>query len=233
MTAIIDPRMPCSAKARIKEICEVIELPPFSALDERVASHPDMLVFLSDGKLFTCNDYYKEAKEEIDKIVKLKNLELILTNDVISSEYPNDVCFNAFIFSGALIGNIGRVSDVIKAYCQGLGLTERNVRQGYAKCSTVLLGNAVITADAGISKAVKELGGDALLISQGQVELEGYDCGFIGGASGVYENKVYFCGDISTHPDHKKIAEFCNTHGFEVISLSRDRLYDVGTILFI
>ena len=233
MTAIIDPRMPCSAKARLKEICEVIELPPFSALDERVASHPDMLVFIHGNKIFTSDAYYREAKREIDKIASLKNFELILTNDVISSKYPGDVCFNAFILGDTLIGNLGQVSTAVKEDCKSSGLSATNVKQGYSKCSTAVLGEAVITADVGIFKAAQGLGKDALLISQVGVALDGYDCGFIGGASGVYENKVYFCGDISAHPDHKKIAEFCNTHGFEVISLSGEELYDVGTILFI
>ena len=45
MLAVIDPRMPHSATAKLKNICEVVELPPFFALDSRVASHPDMLIY--------------------------------------------------------------------------------------------------------------------------------------------------------------------------------------------
>ena len=98
MIAVIDPRMPSSAKARLKEICEVIELPPFSALDARVASHPDMLIFPFEGKLFVCKSYYKEAKEAIDKIIAGSDLKLVLTDDILGSQYPNDVKFNAFVF---------------------------------------------------------------------------------------------------------------------------------------
>lgn len=232
MVAVIDDRMPCSAKARLKEICEVIELPPFSALDARVASHPDMLMFALDGKLFVCEQYYGEAKGSIDKIIQAADLELMLTNDLLGAQYPNDVRFNAFIINGAMIGNTTNISQEIRDYASGIGIVQASVKQGYAKCSTVVLDGAVISADNGICKAASELGIEALSVSAGGVELDGYDCGFIGGASGVCGKQVFFCGDITKHKDFESISAFCAAHGYEVISLSDEPLYDVGTILF-
>lgn len=233
MVAIIDNRMPFSAKARLKEIYEVIELPPFSALDARVASHPDMLMFELDGKLFVCEQYYSEAKESIDKIIQATDLELMLTNDLLSAQYPHDVKFNAFVLKGAMIGNTSNISQEIKKHANYLGIVQANVKQGYAKCSTVVLDGAVISADNGICKTARELGADTLLVSSGGVALEGYDCGFIGGASGVCGNQVFFCGDITKHKDFESIATFCAAHGYEVTSLSDEPLYDVGTIMFL
>jgi len=229
MIAVIDPRMPRSAKARLKEICEVVELPPFSVLDGRVASHPDMLIFRFDGKLFVCREYYEEARETIDCIIKKTDLELIVTSDRLGKNYPEDVKFNAFILNSAIVGNIEHISEEIKSYFK----VQKNVRQGYAKCSSVVLDGAVISADRGIYTAALELGADALLISPDGVKLDGYDCGFIGGASGVCGNNVFFCGDITKHGDFSKISDFCSRHGYEVISLSDEPLYDVGTIIFI
>ena len=233
MVAVIDSRMPSSAKARLKEICEVIELPPFSALDVRVASHPDMLMFVLDGKLFVCKQYYSEAKESIDKIIQATDLELMLTNDLLGAQYPNDIKFNVFIVNGAMIGNTANISQEIKDYASNIGIVQVNVKQGYAKCSTVVLDGAVISADKEICNAALELGAEALSVSAGGVALDGYDCGFIGGASGVCGKQVFFCGDITKHKDLESISLFCAAHGYEVIFLSDEPLYDVGTIMFL
>lgn len=232
MFAVIDPRMPHSAAAKLKNICEVVELPPFFALDSRVASHPDMLIFRLGDKLFVSKDYYGEAKETIDYIIKKASLGLVITDDTFGAEYPNDVKFNAFVIGNTLIGNTNSISTRLKAYAESVGTKLTNVKQGYAKCSTVVLGEAVISADKGICEEVKKIGFEALQISPDGVSLDGYGCGFIGGASGVFENKVFFCGDIAKHPDFKPISDFCRAHGYEVISLSEEPLYDVGTILF-
>lgn len=232
MVAVIDGRMPCSAKSKLCEICEVIELPPFSALDPRVASHPDMLLKSMNGRLFVPKDYYIETKHEIDLIISKTSLKLSLTNDKLGREYPLDVAYNFFTLKNAIVGNTAHISEEIKKYALSRGFVNANVKQGYAKCSSVVLENAVITADQGIYNTARKLGVDALLICSGGVILEGYDYGFLGGASGVYGNKVYFCGDISKHKDGTEISAFCQKQGYEVISLSDAPLYDVGTILF-
>ena len=160
MLAVIDPRMPTKAKEKLKQICETVELPPFSALDERVASHPDMLIFPIDGKLFTCKGYYAEAKPAIDTIISRTGLDLVLTDDILSNEYPDDIKFNLFSFAYGFIGNLPHISKEINEHLKEL--PRASVKQGYAKCSSVVLGGAVISADQGICDAVISLGGKAL-----------------------------------------------------------------------
>ena len=47
-----------------------------------------------------------------------------------------------------------------------------------------------------------------------------------------YEKTVFFCGDAKKHQDYDKIYDFCSACGYEIISLSDEPLYDVGTIFF-
>ena len=109
-----------------------------------------------------------------------------------------------------------------------------NVKQGYAQCSTVTVGeNAIITQDPSIYKAATAHGIDALKISDGGVALRGYDTGFIGGASGALGSHVVFCGNLSLHADGEKISAFCQTHGKQALSLSHSPLYDYGTVFFV
>ena len=90
--------------------------------------------------------------------------------------------------------------------------------------------NAIITSDKTIAKACVASGIDVLVVSEGNVSLPPYDYGFIGGTSGACGNKVYFCGSLDTHPDATKITEFCKSNGKDIISISDNIIFDVGTI---
>ena len=63
------------------------------------------------------------------------------------------------------------------------------------------------------------------------VKLAGYSYGFIGGASGVVDNKVYFFGDIKKHPDCDAICDAITNEGFIPVSLSDEPLRDLGGII--
>ena len=117
-------------------------------------------------------------------------------------------------------------------YAAENGISPLHIKQGYAKCSSMLLGDAVVTADTGIYRTAAAHGIDALLISQGGVEIEKYDTGFIGGASGALgKGKTAVFGDIRSHPDGKKILAFARAHGEEIISLGKGALFDYGGIV--
>ena len=234
MLAVIDRRTPCAAMDRLNEICEVVELPPFSALDPRVASHPDMLMFAFDGKLFTSKAYYGEAGRVIDKIISLTSLELVLTDDETGNKYPRDIYFNTFAINNAIIGNVEYISKEIKKHASGQSFGFANVKQGYAKCSVCLLDEeSAITADKGIAQALSKLGVDVCFIQEGAIVLEGYSYGFIGGASAVIDKRVIFFGDIKKHPDSDRILDFINNKGFDVEYPEDVDLTDLGSAIVI
>jgi hypothetical protein len=89
--------------------------------------------------------------------------------------------------------------------------------------------NAVITADKGLAGKIDNA--DVLLIREGYIALDGYNYGFIGGASFNFGGKLFFFGDISKHADYRQIIAFCERHDTAVISLSDDLLYDYGSII--
>ena len=109
-----------------------------------------------------------------------------------------------------------------------------HTNQGYTKCSVAVVSeNAVITADKSIGSACRSFGIDVLTVCEGHVSLPPYDYGFIGGASGIKDDNVYFCGSLDRHPDGERIKEFSEKHGKAAISLSDGGLQDVGTLFFI
>ena len=109
-----------------------------------------------------------------------------------------------------------------------------NVNQGYSACSTLVLDEChAISADPSIINAIKREEKEVLEISPEGINLDGYGCGFIGGASGVLGKKVYFFGDYISHPSHCEIASFLNKNGFEPIKLFDMKLHDFGGIKFL
>ena len=235
MLAIIDCRMPKEAQDRLNELgFSVIPLPPFSRLAPPVASHPDRLLLPLGDRLFVHRDYYAEAPSLIDRIAAESGLTLCAVDTQIFAEYPNDIALNSFVVGKYLIGRTDKTPAAILDYANTLGYEPIFVKQGYAKCSTVPLGDsAIITADPSIEKAARTLDIATLLISAGGVSLPGYDYGFLGGACGVCDKRVFFCGDPSSHPNGAAIVAFCEVHGFDVLALHGASLFDVGSIFFL
>ena len=210
---------------------EVIKLPSCKTLQAPVSAHPDMLLFIGKGRLVCHEDYYRIARCEIDKIADGQR-ELVLTNEKWSADYPNDVLFNAAPVGDKLICNERSVSKKLAELYGAENIV--NVRQGYAKCASVVVGdNGIITADPSIARAATAAGIDVLVLSGSHTRLGGYDTGFLGGASGDDGECVFFTGNIDLHPEVEQIREFCKKQGREVCSLSSAPLYDYGSLIFI
>ena len=235
MIALVDERInSCSLLTLRKMGAELFLMPPADFLQKGVASHPDMLIFIGFGKLICHENYYTANKSLVDAILSKSLLELMLSSEEMGEKYPGDVKFNAVLVGGTLICNEKTVSKLILDVAEDNGCKIINGPQGYTNCSTCIVSeNAIITADRPIFEACISHGIDALLITEGHISLPDYDYGFIGGASGSYGDNIYFCGDITKHPDGEDIIEFCKTHGKTVVCLSNRKLFDVGTILFI
>lgn len=207
---------------------EVIPLPAFPALPAPVSAHADMLIFLTKGKIFCHKDYYKIARDSIDKI-SMAGYELVLSDEYISDKYPNDILFNAVSLNGKIYGKKDHISRFISE-----NTTVVNVNQGYTKCSVCkVCEHAIITSDPSIKDVAEKNGIDVLFISAGNITLPGYDTGFIGGCSGYDGDKIYFSGNIFLHPNGTEISEFCKNYGKDVVMLSDEQLFDIGSMFFI
>lgn len=231
---IIDKRAPEAVKTSLIDMgYSLIQMPPHPALPAPVAAHPDMLIFITDRKVFCHANYQRIAKAEFEEIADA-GYEIVTTNECIGCEYPRDILFNAMHLGEHIYGKSDSISELIKEYAAHENITLRAVKQGYAKCSVCKVGErAAITADTSLYKAMCADGYDALLISAGHIGITEYDTGFIGGCSGCDGERVYFSGNISLHPDGVAITGFCEKHGMEVVSLSDEALFDIGTMFFI
>ena len=200
-----------------------------------IRSHADTLIFALEDKIFVSRTYFEKNRTLFGELEK-RGYEIITCERELGGEYPEDIAFNVATVGNYAFGRFDFVAQEIKRELVDRGYALIDVKQGYAKCSTAIIGdNAIITADSGIAKKAAALGIDVLKVSaaEGAIELDGYGYGFIGGACALFENTLYSCGNIELHPDYEAIKAFCYAHGVSLCSLTDGKLYDVGGIIFI
>ena len=169
----------------------------------------------------------KNCKRLSDALNK-QGLNVIETALYAGEKYPNNVLLNCIYLNDKLYCKKSAVDKNVAEFCKRNKIEIVNVNQGYAKCSTAIIDNKFITADKSIYSALTKDGVEGILITPGDINLNGVNYGFIGGCCFSYENTVYFTGDVTKHRDYKKIANFCHCNNKNIMYLSKEKLYDIG-----
>lgn len=189
--------------------------------------HADMQILLINNDIFILKECTSLAE-------KLSNERLIFCNKKAGKRYPENIILNFLFLHNTLYGKLSAIDKNLLDYCKENNIRTVNINQGYARCSTLVLNNnAVITSDLSIEKAFKNDGVEVLLVSPGNIVLDGYNYGFIGGAGGkIDENTVAFFGNIEKHPDYMTIEKFCKKNNVTIKVICKDKpLTDIGGIV--
>ena len=200
---------------KLSEKYDIRKLPPCDDLAAPVSKHADMLLGVVDGRLIVTRSYYEKNAG------LFAGCDPVITDERHGKEYPGDVLLNFIDTKNAVIGYKKALSKLINK-------PVINVKQGYARCSTLVYGGFAVSADKGILNALASLSFDTFEISPGQIELPGYESGFIGGASFADGDDVYFFGSLSYHPDGSTIKEYILSHGAIIYELADVPLIDLG-----
>ncbi len=230
-TALISNKALIASDA-LSEYFDILCLPDDDKLPTPVSSHPDMLLFLLGKSAVSFKDYAEKNCELFDTLQKRCDVSFSYTNNENRSSYPYDISLNILLTSGIAASLSAYTSADVKSVLGDKGIALYNIHQGYAACSSLSLNCGIVSADPSVLSFCDIHRIPKLQISEGNIKLDGYNYGFIGGASGVCENKVYFLGNIEKHPDGKNILEFLETQGYEAISLFDGMLCDFGGIKF-
>ena len=205
----------------------------YSAL--RLEGVPHMEQYHADMQVLRINDTVFVAECFYEAYGKLFSCKLnIIPVDSPAGAYPHNIALNAAFVSGRLFCKKSSLADEVKIYCEKNCIEIVDVKQGYAKCSTLILGDkGIVTADSGIAAAAEKCGIDVLKIRSGFINFEGADYGFIGGSSGLIGETVAFFGDISMHPDGEAVTAFIRQKGLNYLSLGEEILNDVGGLILL
>lgn len=204
------------AGSELREYLEVIgrEVIPFRTdgiTDKRISNHPD---------IFMC------------KMAADSGQIIHADDDPPNFNYPEDIKYNAACTGKYFLHNLKYTSRKLLQSAIDGDLTLIDVKQGYTKCSTVVLDeDSIITYDHGIYNSAKKFGMNVLLISEGGIELPGYDTGFIGGTSGRIGKEIIFNGDLSRHVDYERIDEFIRSRNLVCRFFKNYDLRDIGSII--
>ena len=201
---------------------------------DRIEIFPNPEQYHADMQILKINDTIFMLKECTELKREFASSNIIFSSNAAGERYPKNILLNFLYLNRTIYGKLSNIDSELKNYCLSNNIKMVNLNQGYCRCSTLVLkNNAVITADASIEKAMKENGVDVLKITEGHIILDGYDYGFIGGASGkVDDNTIIFFGNIENHPDYNLIYHFCSKHSVNIeIILKNASLTDIGGIV--
>ncbi len=214
--------------AEFKEIvCKVIASDTISAFPVPEQKHADMQILPIKNDIFL-------LKECVSLKNKFNSKNLIFCKNRAGETYPENILMNFLFLNNTLYGKMSAIDPNLLKYCNFHNIRTVNVKQGYTRCSALVINdNAVITSDNSIENTLKENGADVLKISSGNIVLDGYDYGFIGGAGGrLDDNTVVFFGNAEKHPDYDLVHKFCNKHNIEITILCKEMpLTDIGGIV--
>ncbi len=196
-----------------------------------LSKHADMQIVRTDSRNYICSP---ECFEYYKKIIPKFGYTLLCGNTYLSSNYPFDIAYNIVVGEKYAIHNFKHTDSILKESISSK--TFVNVSQGYCSCTICALpGDSFITSDEGVINSMSAQEDiKKLKISQGNVLLSGFDYGFFGGASFMIGPKTLAVnGDITTHPDGDAIAAFCASQNIDVLSLSPNKLMDIGSAVII
>ncbi len=202
---------------------------PVGEINNALSTHPDIQIHFLNSNTAICEpttySYYKKLMPG--------HIRLISGKSRCTSTYPKDCAYNVTRIGQHIFANTGSADATLLDYYQKEKFKIHHVRQGYTKCNTCIISDqSVITEDVGLHNIFIENNIRSFLIENGGVALEGYQYGFIGGASGSDGKNVYFSGLIEGHPWGDEIKRFIKEEGKEVFSLSKDKLRDNGSMFF-
>lgn len=213
---------------------EPLWLPELEGVDKRIASHADLaLLHLGGGRLVAARG------SNIVKCLTNRGFKVFTSDNAPSEGYPTDcilcgcVAGNCFIHNTAITDTAALRLLASSDTDININIDVINVSQGYAKCAVCVVDeHSIITSDAGIEKAAAAHGMETLLISQGFVELAGFEYGFLGGASFKLSRGVLaFTGRLEAHPDKARIIAFLRERHIEAVYLTDRPLFDIGSAI--
>lgn len=231
MICFVDYRITLEEEKNLSNLgYKIIKIPQNTSLYPAIDGHVDIQLCIIDKaeKKVLIN---KDISNNFKNLLKLNEIKYFESSTTLSSNYPNNISLNAFISENYLIHNLKYTDPVLINLLKHKKLI--NVKQGYTKCSILPINEkAIITNDPGISRILSEYKFDILLLPYGDIILQGFDYGFIGGVGGmISEDTIAFFGDLNNYIYGDKILSFLNKYGISPIYLKKGKLCDRGSLL--
>ncbi len=228
MLILCDSKMPAAAKARLAAYGEIVEFTTQNITYDAISGHPDIFFCPTPAGLIVAPNLLEKYYSLLNK----HSVNYTIGQMPVGSEYPDSARYNALVTDTYLIQNPSISDPTISKINPGLEIIK--VKQGYVRCNLVgLPGGSFITSDRGIEKSLIQQKLEVLFVEPSCVKLDGFENGFIGGACGIFEENLFFCGSLRYINERDQIEAIAARSGAQIIELYDGMPVDVGTILYI
>lgn len=228
---VVDERISAEAENTLHGMgITALKVKPHKDLYTAVASHPDMMIHhVGQNIVIYAPNTDAQLLRELDKM----GFMLLKGDTSISSKYPLDIAYNVARVGRYYFHNLKYTDPVIKRELEGLGVEPVNVKQGYAKCSVLVLDeNSIVTSDPSIAKAAEGKGLSVLFVNERSIRLPGLDYGFIGGIGGMISKDILLInGNIKKLDHYNELADFISERNIKCVCLSDGYVTDIGSVI--
>jgi hypothetical protein len=224
MLIVVDWRTPFEAKQKLRALGEVMEFKTSGICYEAIAGHPDIFFFQYPHGIIMAPNTPEEYKAKLAQ----HGIKASEGGLAVGKSYPQTAHYNALHTAFGLLHN-PLYSDLSLTK---IGLPVIECKQGYVRCTTLQVGKFFFTSDAGIKNVLCRLTPHVLFTDPQNIKLTGFKNGFLGGAAGIYRNKVYICGNTRYLLNAKEFIAVINDEGYEVVELYDGPIIDIGGIFF-
>ncbi|NLJ57858.1 MAG: hypothetical protein GX339_03330 [Tissierellia bacterium] len=199
-------------------------------LQEPVDGHPDMVIHPIDFETFivapNVYDYYRNVLDH-------KGIKVIKGGKTLSRNYPEDIAYNVARIGRYAVHNTQHTDQLLKYYLEEAGIELIHVNQGYTKCSVATISeNKTLTSDFLIHETLISYNIESMYIDPKIVRLEGYNYGFIGGCTGLINDKIFLStGKIFDENISFSLKEFVQSSGYVYDEASNQQITDLGTLI--
>lgn len=224
MNFLIDKTMPENMTEKLKSLGKLYFSANSNIEDVSVSTHPDTQIhFVNKKAAYMAPELYAYYR----KILPY-DVELFKGNSYIGRTYPECCAYNIASVGKTVICNTKYAEKNILEYYRKNNYEIIHINQGFAKCNICVLPNGImVTEDMGIYNTLKKHNKKIYRITHGFVKLAGFEYGFIGGATGVFEDKLITCGNINSD----EFKALLNKLNIEYIELPGNGLLDCGSII--
>lgn len=234
MICFVDSRISDNELTNLKKLkVNPIKVPKCNKLYNAISAHPDIQLSIIKNE----KNYNLIVQKDIEKSflqnLEDNNIEYSLSDSSLKEKYPADIVLNALITKDIFVHNTKYTDKNLLNSVSGRKII--NVKQGYTNCSVLKISDhAFITSDKGIYKTLTDQNMDVLLLPFGDILLEDFDYGFIGGCGGlISNNQIVFFGTLEKYKYKTSVLNFLSKYHVQPIYLDDGKLKDRGGIITI
>lgn len=188
-----------------------------------ISGHPDIFIaHIHEQWILAPN-----VPSDITDLFEKCQISFIRGNKKVGFRYPDTAPYN--VFCDEEIAVVSKHTDE-SILSQLKSKDVISVKQGYIACNLARIGSEFITSDAGIEKELKEKKCVVHFVKPDKIRLSGVPNGFIGGAFGQVDDKVFFTGSRGSSYAGL-LAEIGKRQNREIIFLGKAEAVDVGGII--